>query len=79
MPKQSSLKSAQFRAARGASGMTLDQIKTAAGVGSINTYTAHEENPSDFRLGEIEGIYRNMTEPARTLLRDAVCEIFLPQ
>ena len=78
MPKKSSLKSSQFRAARGASGMTLDQIKTAAGVGSINTYTAHEEEPSDFRLSEIEGMYRSMEEPARTLLRDAVCEIFLP-
>ncbi len=78
MPKKSSLKSSQFRAARGASLMTLEQIKTAAGVGSINTYIAHEEEPSDFRLSEIEGMYRSMEEPARTLLRDAVCEIFLP-
>lgn len=73
------LKSSQFRAARGASGLTLEQIKAAAGVGSINTYTAHEEKPSDFRLGEIEGIYHVMEEPAKSLFRDAVCEIFLSE
>lgn len=72
------LHSSAFAAARGASGMTLDKIKDAAGVKTIATYVSHEDNPGAFRLSEIEGIYSAMTEPARTLLRDAVCEIFLP-
>lgn len=71
------LRSESFAAARGASGMTLDQIKEAANVKSIGTYTTHEKCPSLFRLGEIEGMYKAMSEPARGLLRDAVNEIFL--
>ncbi|MCI8425697.1 MAG: hypothetical protein HFJ72_08590 [Adlercreutzia sp.] len=59
--------------------MTLDQIKDAAGVKSISTYMTHEDNPSAFRLGEISGIYHAMDEPAKSLLREAVCEIFLPE
>lgn len=70
------LKSSAFAATRGASGMTLDRIKDAAGVKTIATYVSHGDNPGVFRLSEIEGIYNTMGEPARGLLRDAVCEIF---
>ena len=73
------LSSSAFAAARGASGMTLDQIRDAAGVKSISTYVSHEDNPGAFRLAEIEGMYQTMKEPAKSLLRDAVCEIFLPE
>lgn len=73
------LNSSAFAAARGASGMTLEQIKDAAGVKSISTYVAHEDDPRAFRLGEIEGMYKRMEEPAKTLLRDAVCDIFLSE
>lgn len=72
------LNSQMFTAARGASGMTLDQIREAAGLGSATTYTTHEDNPGAFRLSEIEGMANRMSEPARSLLRDAVMQIFLP-
>lgn len=75
---ESRLQSSQFRAARGASGMTLNEIKAAAGFKSISTYVSREEEPGNFRLEEIEGMYRTMEEPAKSILRDAVCEIFLP-
>ena len=76
MAENGNLKSSQFRVARGASGMTLDEIKSAAGFRSINTYIQREEHPEDFRLKEIEGIYRHMEEPAKTLFRNAVCGVF---
>lgn len=72
------LDSDKFEAARRASGMTLAQITQAAGLGSINTYIAHEESPDQFRLGEIVGIYGNMNDISKGILRDAVGDIFLP-
>lgn len=71
------LDSEKFSAARGASGMTFEQISSAAGVGSTSTYMTHERHPEQFRLKEITGMYCAMNEPARQILKQAVMDIFL--
>ncbi|MBQ6491092.1 MAG: hypothetical protein IJI88_02335 [Atopobiaceae bacterium] len=72
------LNSEKFAAARRASGMTYAQIAEAAGLKSTSTYAAHEEAPTQFRLEEIVGMYGSMNEIAQGILKDAVCDIFLP-
>ena len=68
----------KFAAARGASGMTFDQIATASGAKSPTTYISHEKEPGEFRLKEIVGIYGAMNKQAQNILREAVMDIFLP-
>lgn len=68
----------KFSAARRASGKTLAQITEDAGLGSTNTYVGREEAPLQFRLGELKGMYDGMNEIGRSILRDAVSDIFLP-
>ena len=72
------LDSEKFAAARRASGMTFAQITQAAGLGSTNTYIAHEESPDQFRLSEIAGMYGSMNDISKGILKDAVGDIFLP-
>ncbi len=72
------LDSEKFIAARRASGMTLEQVTKAAGLGSVNTYIAHEKAPTQFRLQEIAGMYSGMNNIAKGILKDAVGDIFLP-
>ena len=72
------LDSGRFAAARRASGMTYEQITKAAGLKSTSTYASHEDAPLQFRLGEIEGMYKNMNDDAKRILREAVEDIFLP-
>lgn len=72
------LKSEKFIAARKASGLTIEQAAHAAAVKSPNTYIAHERSPELFRLGELVGVYKAMTEDGQRIMRDALGEIFLP-
>ena len=69
----------KFAAARRASGLTIEKITQAAGVKSINTYLAHEDRPGQFRLEELAGMYKSMSDIARPILREAICDIFLPE
>lgn len=73
-----SLNKEKFAAARGASGMTFEQITLSSGSKSITTYINHENEPGEFRLKEIAGIYAAMNEPGKKLLKEAVSDIFLP-
>lgn len=72
------LDSNRFAAARRASGMTYEQITKAAGLKSTSTYAAREDGPSQFRLGELIGMYSCMNSDAKRILREAVEDIFLP-
>lgn len=74
-----SISSAKIGAARRASKMTFEQITKAAGLKSTSTYVAHEENPDQFRLSEVAGIYKSMDEISRPIFKDAICEIFLDE
>lgn len=68
----------KFKMARRASGMSINEITAAAGLSSTSTYAAREDYPEQYRLGEIIGIYNNMSDLSKPLLRDAVMDIFLP-
>lgn len=68
----------KFSAARRASGLSIVQITQAAGLKSTSTYMAHENGPGQFRLDEIAGMYASMSDIAKPILREAVCDIFLP-
>ena len=68
----------KFAAARRASGMTLAKAAESAGIRSINTYTGREDDPLQFRLGELKGMYDSMDNIGRPLLLEAVTDIFLP-
>lgn len=72
------LHSEKFSAARRASGLTIAQITEASGLKSTSTYVAHEDAPGQFRLDELAGIYASMSDIARPLLKEAICDIFLP-
>lgn len=65
-------------AARGASGKTIAQMTELAGLRSTNTYQGREDDPMEFRLKELKGMYDGMDEIARGLLREAVMSVFLP-
>lgn len=67
----------KFAAARRASGLTVAQMTEAAGIRSTSTYMAHENGPGQFRLDELAGMYANMSDIARPILREAICDIFL--
>ena len=71
--------SEKFIAARKASGKTLAQITQSAGLKSINTYTGREDDPEQFRLSELKGMYTDMNDIAKPMLLDAVNSIFLPR
>ncbi len=68
----------KFVAARRASGKTIAQMTELAGLRSTNTYLGREDDPMQFRLSELKGMYDNVDEIAQSLLRDAVTDIFLP-
>ena len=42
------------------------------------TYIAHERSPELFRLSELVGVYKAMTEDGQRIMRDALDVIFLP-
>ena len=68
----------QFITARKASGKTLAQITELAGLKSITTYMGREDDPRQFRLSELKGMYDGINDTAKTILLDAVNGIFLP-
>ena len=61
----------KFRAARKASDMTLDTAASVCGV-SNPTYVQHEQEPRDFRLSELRGLYAHASKTAKPILLDAV-------
>lgn len=61
----------EFKAARMASGMTIDNAAEFSGV-SRPTYILREQSPGDFRLSEIRLLYCNMADFAKPVLTDAV-------
>ena len=61
----------RFRAARKASDMTFDQAAASCGV-SKPTYVQHEGAPEDYRLSEIRGLYKDLSDTAKPILLDAV-------
>lgn len=67
----------KFAAARRASGLTIEKAADMCGV-SVPTYIDRERNPLMFRLHEIRSLYGGMTETAKSIMRDAVGDIFLP-
>ena len=71
------IKKDKFVAARKASGMNLEEATKATGVKSISTYVSHEDNPEMFRLGELKGLHSEMSDIAKPLLENAICDIFL--
>lgn len=71
--------SEKFIAARRASGKTLAQITRSAGLKSISTYTGREDDPEQFRLSELKGMYTDMNDIAKPMLLDAVSSVFLPE
>lgn len=65
-------------AARKASGLTIEQITEAAGLRSKNTYMGRESNPDQFRICELLGMYNAMNDIAKSILLEAIRDIFLP-
>lgn len=61
----------KFRAARKASDMTLNAAAEACGV-SKPTYAQHEQEPKDFRLSEIRGLYSSASDTAKPILLEGV-------
>jgi transcriptional regulator with XRE-family HTH domain len=65
-----------FESARRASGISLEKAASICGV-SRPTYTLRETNPGEYHLSDLVGLYEQMNEPGRKLLRDAVGSLFL--
>lgn len=67
----------KFRAARRASGMTIEKAAKLANL-SVPSYVSREKSPMDFRLCELEGVYSGLSEVAKPIFFSGVTEIFLP-
>lgn len=67
----------KFKAARKASGMTIEQAANLANL-SKPGYINREKTPKTFRLSELAGVYSGMTETAKPILVSAINEFFLP-
>lgn len=67
----------KFVAARKASGMTLEIAAKHTDM-SKQGYINREKHPDQFRLCEIAGLFKAMDSTSKSILRDAVDEIFLP-
>lgn len=68
----------KFKAARKASGLTIEQAAAITGLKATSTYCSREEDPSMYRLHELEALYQSMNDTARPILREAIADIFLP-
>lgn len=62
-------------AARRASGLTAEK---AAEICKITrpTYISRESHIDDFRLVELVNLYKNLNEPGKKLIRDAMIDLF---
>lgn len=67
----------KFIAARKVSDMTLNTASELANV-TVQTYIAREKHPEQFRICELKGVYDGLNELGKTMLRDGLCDIFLP-
>lgn len=67
----------KFRAARNASGMTLDTAAELAHL-SKQGYVNREKMPETFRLYELRDLYKGLSDTAKPILVSAVSDIFLP-
>lgn len=63
--------------ARKASGLSLESAADAVEL-SKQGYINREKQPDQFRLCELEGLYKKLNDTARPILAEAVSEIFLP-
>lgn len=61
----------KFGAARRASGMTCEGAGNICGITRV-TYQQRETAPGDFRLAELQSLYREMTQTAKPILFDAI-------
>lgn len=71
------LKGEMFKAARKASGITIEQAASITGLKATSTYCSREDDPGMYRLHELEALYESMSDTARPILREAVGGIFL--
>lgn len=72
-----SIENEKFVAARKAAGMSLEAASEKAKL-SKQCYINREKHPEQFRLCELVGVYRSLSDTAKPILRSAVEEIFLP-
>ena len=72
-----SVENEKFVAARKASGMSLECASEKAKL-SKQCYINREKHPEQFRLCELVGVYEELSDTAKPILRSAVEDIFLP-
>lgn len=68
----------KFKASVKASGMTLQEASDLAGI-SKPTMCSRLEEPSQFRLYELESLYNGMEQIGKSLLLEAVNDFFCPR
>lgn len=73
------LQPSKFAAARHAAQLTQEQAAEIMNVKCDQTYRDREKDPNMFRLSDLKLLSDSMNEAGRTILRDAVNDIFLPQ
>lgn len=61
-----------FKAARGASGMSLGKAAQACGIANVTYAQLREPNPGSFKLEELRGLYNAMSDTSKTILMKAV-------
>ena len=67
----------KFAAARKASGITIEKAALTCDM-SKPCYCSREKDPQQFRLVELKKLYAIMSDTAKPILRDAICDLFLP-
>ena len=66
----------KFKAAIKASGLTLQEASDMAGI-SKPTMVSRQDDPLQFRLYELKSLHNGMSQIGKSLLLEAVNDIFL--
>lgn len=67
-----------FAAARKASGLTYDEAASACNLSRAAYFSRENDHPEQFRLCELIGLHRKLSDTAKPILIKAVEDIFLP-
>lgn len=67
----------KFIAARKAGGLTIEKAASLADI-SAPCYVNREKHPDQFRLCELLGVHAGLSDIGKSLLQEAVSDIFLP-
>lgn len=68
----------RFAAARRAAGLSQEQAASACGISKASYVNRETADSDQFRIFELRGLYKALSNPAKPIFKEAVGDIFLP-